>query len=98
MEAKINKGGNIRHRGTSSPISTTFGEQVGNFIPINEGVTRYPMNGSGARKVSREDLRELEATASRFSWIICISHICSKSVLNQKVATAWMPLFHQLMN
>jgi hypothetical protein len=64
-EAKINEGGNIRHRGASSPISTTFGEQVGNFIPINEGVTRYPMIGnSGQGAQAREDLRE--ATVSRF--------------------------------
>lgn len=49
MEAKINEGGNIRHRGASSPISTTFGEQVSNFIPIDEGVTRYPMNGNSGQ-------------------------------------------------
>ncbi len=51
MEAKINEGGNIRHRGASSPINTTFGEQVSNFILINEGVTRYPMNGNWSGRV-----------------------------------------------
>ncbi len=66
---EVNEGGNIRHRGASSPISTTFGEYVGNFIPINEGVTCYIPNerqqwSIRAHKVSREDLRV--ATVSRF--------------------------------
>ena len=49
METKMIEGGNIRYRGASSPIGTTFGEQVGNFIPINERVTRYPMNGNSGQ-------------------------------------------------
>ena len=49
MEANIDEGGNIRHRGASSPIRTTFGEQVGNFIPVNEGVTWHPVNGNSGQ-------------------------------------------------
>ncbi len=49
MEAKIDEGGNVGHRGASSTIRTTFGEQVGNFIPVNEGVTWYPVNGNSGQ-------------------------------------------------
>ncbi len=46
MEAKIDKGGRVGHRGASSTIRTTFGEQVGNFIPVDEAVTWHPVNGN----------------------------------------------------
>ena len=50
MEAKINEaGGKVGHRGASSTIRTTFGEQVGNFIPVNEGVTWHPVNGNSGQ-------------------------------------------------
>ncbi len=47
MEAKIDE--NVAHRGASSTIRTTFGEQVGNFIPVNEGMTWYPVNGNSGQ-------------------------------------------------
>ncbi len=49
MEAKIDEGRNVGHRGASSTIRTTFGEQVGNFVPVNEGVTWHPMNGNSGQ-------------------------------------------------
>ena len=41
--------GKVGHRGARSTIRTTFGEQVGNFIPVNEGVTWYPVNGNSGQ-------------------------------------------------
>ena len=49
MEAKIDEGGNVGRRGASSTIRTTFGEQVGDFIPVDEAVTWHPVNGNSGQ-------------------------------------------------